>query len=82
MLYAGLTSSSLEMRAGQLQIGVVAALRCLNSVITCRLFLNACLCYSCAESVGHSIQDILDSPSSEAKPLTSAPSSQKVRNLF
>jgi len=39
------------------------------------------VCYSCAESVSHSILDILDSPSSEAKPLTSAPSSQKVRNL-
>ncbi|XP_016131311.1 rap1 GTPase-activating protein 2-like [Sinocyclocheilus grahami] len=37
---------------------------------------------SCAESVGHSILDILDSPSSEAKPLTSAPSSQKVTELF
>jgi len=40
------------------------------------------VCYSCAESMGHSILDILDSPSSEAKPLTSAPSSQKVRNLL
>ncbi|KAI2655127.1 Rap1 GTPase-activating protein 2 [Labeo rohita] len=37
---------------------------------------------SCAECVGHSILDILDSPSSEAKPLTSAPSSQKVSELF
>ncbi|XP_048009570.1 rap1 GTPase-activating protein 1 isoform X2 [Megalobrama amblycephala] len=40
------------------------------------------VCYSCAESMGHSILDILDSPSSEAKPLTSAPSSQKVTELF
>ncbi|XP_042628708.1 rap1 GTPase-activating protein 1-like [Cyprinus carpio] len=37
---------------------------------------------SCAESVGHSILDILDSPSCEAKPLTSALSSQKVTELF
>ncbi|XP_055066379.2 rap1 GTPase-activating protein 1 [Misgurnus anguillicaudatus] len=37
---------------------------------------------SCAESVGHSILEILDSPSSEAKPLTSATSSQKVTELF
>ncbi|XP_052003486.1 rap1 GTPase-activating protein 1-like [Xyrauchen texanus] len=37
---------------------------------------------SCAESVGHSLLDILDSPSSEAKPLSSAPSSQKVTELF
>ncbi|KTF84145.1 hypothetical protein cypCar_00028085, partial [Cyprinus carpio] len=37
---------------------------------------------SCAESVGHSILDILDSPSCEAKPLTSALSRQKVTELF
>ncbi|TRY89495.1 hypothetical protein DNTS_016068 [Danionella cerebrum] len=37
---------------------------------------------SCGESVGHSILDVLDSPSSEAKALPSAPSSQKVTELF
>ncbi|KAA0703430.1 Rap1 GTPase-activating protein 2 [Triplophysa tibetana] len=36
---------------------------------------------SCAESVGHSILDILDSPSSEPQPLTSATSSQKGSRL-